>query len=241
MTKVNDLLLCSHPVRFENLNEKEYIYSDGGSCFVVFYGKDYYLITAKHVLNGYLPEQLSVLIDEKADDLIPFNLKVEPEKRNISSSEYEDITVFRIEKALLTFQQLNSLNALDLDKFKSIPSNLNKDDKLLFTGYPGHNRGINYEKQILKAQRVSMEGIYMGKYAEDHFHRLKVIDLGGVTTFDQFSGSPVLKYKSTNNGKYNVSFAGMALRGSLESQTIYFVDALIIYSILDSIENKGKN
>jgi hypothetical protein len=124
---------------------------------------------------------------------------------------------------------------LNLDEFvKRIP-NLKGGDTLIFTGYPTHSRGIDYERKVLSWQRVSVEGIYEGPRAEEHLHSITFEDLNGVQSFDGFSGSPVLKIVSTQDHKYDTSFVGIVIRGSVQANTAYFVDHIVIYNILDKI------
>jgi hypothetical protein len=234
MAILKDLFVCTRPVFFENDN-REYPYSFSGSSFVIFYRTDYYLFTLRHVLGAYHHDQVSILVNDENDQFIPFNLFSHPTYPDRTESDYGDVCVLRIDKNSLSLQQRNSLAALNLDEFVKHSPNLNSGDTLIFTGYPTHNRGIDYERRVLSWQRVSIEARYDKPYAEEHLHKIMIPDTANITSFDGFSGSPVLKIASTEDHKYDVRFAGILLRGSVEAKTAYFVDHIVIYNILNKI------
>ena len=235
MTKLKDLFYCARPVFFENNEFKEYRYTGAGTCFIIFYDDEYYIVLLQHVIDDYDEDSISILLNEKSKYFIPCSRFFEVNDPKRSVSDYADLRLMRINKKELTDKKLNLLNALDLNKFKEKYKPLKDGDTLVTAGYPDFVRNIDYKKQQLEFGLVVVEGKFIGNDLEKYVFKLKLIEEADFDNCSGFSGSPVFRLNKIGE-KYDPDLSGILVRGTASSKLFYFVGVEILYNMLEKLD-----
>ena len=76
-------------------NEGDWRFSGSGTCFLVHYGTGNYIVTAKHVINGYSPAQIRVMINPEArtGDVNCFTLGQPFTFNQYGNEDFEDFVI----------------------------------------------------------------------------------------------------------------------------------------------------
>jgi hypothetical protein len=228
---VERLLSISKPILHDTGNE-ETQYAGVGTCFLAQYGDNGFLVTAKHVLNGYDAESLAVFPNPQTPISIPFNKFVQIANADEHDSDYADITVLRIDRERFDVSPRSEVPALNLSNYDA-NWHLHKDrGKIIFFGYPTENRGVDYESYLVKSNQQLIEGEYLGPSVSQHCHNVQFDNIGSISSLDGFSGSQVFVLERKITGLNKPHFCGMMIRGTATSKSAIFVDGEVIYKII---------
>lgn len=228
---VERLLSISKPI-LHDMGVEETQYAGVGTCFLAQYGENGFLVTAKHVLNGYDAESLAVFPNPETPISIPFNQFVQIANVDGYDSDYADITILRIDSGTLEVSPGSEVPVLNLGGYNA-KWRLHKDlEKIIFFGYPTDDRSVDYENYLVKSNQRLIEGKYIGPSVSQHCHNLQLDDIGSISSLDGFSGSPVFVLEKTRAGQDKPHFCGMMIRGTATAKTAVFVGGEVIYEII---------
>lgn len=228
---VERLMSISKPI-LHDTGIEETQYAGVGTCFLAQYGDNAFLVTAKHVLNGYDAESLAVFPNPQTPISIPFNQFVQIENVDEHDSDYADITVLRIDRERLDISPGSTVPTLNLSNYDA-KWRLHKDrGRIIFFGYPAENRSFDYENYLAKSDQRLIGGKYLGPSVSQHCHNVQLDYIGPISSLDGLSGSPVFVLERKNSGRDKPHFCGMMIRGTASSKTAIFVDGEIIYKII---------
>jgi hypothetical protein len=119
----------------------------------------------------------------------------------------------------------------------SLKTSFAMGDGLGTKGYPHYANGIDYEKAIIQTGAVVLSGTYTEVGHEANIHKFQFSKLDGVPCLNGFSGSPVLKiFQNKLVAAYCAYwFAGVILRGTVQSRITYFVDRNVVFRAMEEI------
>ncbi len=237
MTSLADLTECTRPVFVEDPESEEFPYGSLGSGFSIFYDGNYYFVTLTHVIKNSKPENLVIMINDHMTDLLPFDQLTGSISPSVEESDIGDIRLLRIPNDLLNKIQLNSLCALNLDRFRSLYLTPRPDETAVISGYPAERKMIDYKKKGLKYQRFTAEGVVRGVSSEEHLYKIELIKQDEVHSMSGMSGSPVFIFGNASNGAHNARFGGVVTRGGLSGDPLFvhFVDSAVVFRMLERL------
>jgi hypothetical protein len=232
------VLRCVQPIFFED-GPEGFEYSCGGTLFYVKFRKKYFAITAKHCLRDRKFETIRLLrpsaTKEKA--FIPFEVVSEIVEPQNSSCDWTDLVFIKLSEDTLSKADKTASWFLDFDTLSKSKTAFIVGDDLGTKGYPYYARGIDYEKAIIKMGAVAWSGTYAGVSHEANIHTFKFSKLEGIPDLNGFSGSPV--FKILHNNRINTYwFAGVILRGTVQSGIAHFVDHKVIFRALEIVSRQ---
>jgi hypothetical protein len=213
-----------------------YEYFTGGTSFLARRRRVLFATTAAHALADKPDED--VWIPPNADSLERLPLRyVTGTQAALSGYELAaDLAAFRVEER---FVRDALAPAVDLDRMalldgsKAVPGG-----EIVFAGFPkGLVNAIDYETRCVSRQRFVGHGRYVESRAR-WLHRFEVGDLGRVETLDGMSGSPVF-YRGPGEDDY--CFAGVLVRGDAGVQVAHFVEAHVLWWLLDRAVRRDRN
>jgi hypothetical protein len=224
---VTELLKCAKPLMFEN-NDAEFPLSIHGTCFLARSESRYYVITAKHCLNGFSYESVRIRIIPGELEFLSLKTVTMPRE---TGWDFSDLAFFEIRHERLSPTVLGSKNFLCLDDRDA--RGVDKDEILAVVGHPSEINTIDYENIDIRTQGFSADGRYAGP-AEDKFCSIiRFNKLSPIKDMDGLSGSPVLAFREIREKEYTHHFAGVLIRGSTASGTGRFINSSIVIQALN--------
>lgn len=229
------------PVVFEQ-DDEEFPYWGKGSSFLVSNEKNYYWVTADHVIQNLGGSADSVLIfpTDNSRVALPFNLQARIKRDESDPKEFEDIVVLRIDLPSFQREGDQPLSAQDIVYGAMPAEDLNKGDDLAVIGYPSECRAVDYEDCKIKYHRKKLSGIYAGQSSIGQYcHELHINDLSGVNDCDGLSGAPIFNFVEKQCQQRRVivpTIVGIVLRGGSESNILHFVSANVLINVIRKSE-----
>lgn len=231
----------SRPVIFEH-DHSEFNYWGKGSSFLIANSKNYYWVTAAHVLvnMGGCAKALRIFPSDNSKISLPFNEQYTVNKGLTDDEDYKDIFMLRIDLNDFDSSGDAPLIAQDMKQGILPAERLEPDDELWVIGYPSESNFIDYDNREIKNTRSVLRAIYRGRSISDHCHELIIDSSIKLEDYDGLSGSPVFHMKQLNrNEQAKALLVGMLLRGTALSGRGHFVSASIIVNIINLAENNA--
>lgn len=226
---LDDTRFIVRPV-FASVDDSRYPLIFKGSCFVVVFRGDAWIVTADHVVQQLrvTPDRVRVPVELTAGRRLHFfdtRSVLWPEDRDREDTAWLDLNMIRIERGQRPFA------FVDLDKEEVAPlETATFDDAVRVHGYPASlDSGIDYERQHVALESFGVDGAYWGLTSSRFLHAAIFTHFGKVRSLDGMSGGPVFFAK---HGATRFHFAGVVVRGSVESKRIHFIDARVLIKTL---------
>lgn len=95
----------------------------------------------------------------------------------------------------------------------------------LYRGYPIAVCEVDFENHHIEQGAVTTRAEYVCRTWYEAIHELRLLDLGPLPNIDGLSVSPVFQVHNEEGTKYSRdAFAGMLVRGSIESGKIFLIE-----------------
>jgi hypothetical protein len=231
-----DILKCARPILFVNESE-EWPVSNGGTAFVAMYHKRHFVITAKHCLNqkNFRPEQFRIQYRPDARDFIPLRNGYVVSGVDANDTDQYEVAVWDVHEDHLQtelFGDYRPYPLLGIDRNTLFGPHA----AYLYRGYPINERNYDSEKRTMHQPSVSSRAEYVGPGTCAGLHELRLVAVDSLKSLDGFSGSPVFQV-TNDDGKYSrEAFAGMLLRGTVESRRVYMLEHRRVIDVLFEID-----
>lgn len=223
-----------HPVFFES-NYEDCKYWGHGTLFLFTYKREQYVITAKHVIANQMIGKLD-----------PTDLRVVlPGTRSFvrltswlhygfaDGQDEFDLIVFKVCNKSLEEISEGVLYLLDITELRCQFDFDLLSCEFLAIGYPGEER--SYDDFTITSCLTTMKLRGMTTGAGPGLITTEIVSDEGLTSIDGMSGSPVMCF---DLNKQELFFAGMLVRGTIQSRKAHFIDSRYIYAALDSYSVK---
>jgi hypothetical protein len=222
----------AHPLIFETgLDGAEY--GIAGSCFLINYRGEHFVLTAKHCLTGSNGNEVRIALNPKTKSFLPLK-QLHKAESNPPNQNYADVAIFEAAPELLQAEEQDFLEALQLDDLKLAEFQLKQDTKLVVPGFPKALNEVDYDRYVLHTQRYLPSAEYDGAADRPGIHRMQFDDLSHIDWPDGMSGSPVFFIEDHPDGHY-FGFAGMLIRAHQTWRHAEFIGANVLFFMLDTI------
>jgi hypothetical protein len=234
--KLLDIAKCARPVLFEN-DSREFPYSIGGTAFIVKFKGRSFVVTARHVLNlpSFEPRQFCIQYRPDSRDFLPLGALYLVRGADEDDSDQYDIGVREIDSEAVRpdlYDEYEPYNLLAMDRLTIY----SERGSYIYRGYPIAMRQVAFEDRRIEQGAVTSRAEYAGRTSFAAVRELRLLDLHPLTSIDGFSGSPVFQVHNEDDGKYSrEAFAGMMIRGSIESGKAYLIEHSRIIEVLTQI------
>ena len=206
-------------------------YSTEGTTFLVGYEGRAFVITARHSL---CPDNLSpvcVFPSDSSQRLLPLK-DVFFVSEDYVEDDFMDLAVIEIDMARIVDAELGQANLIDLRLASGEWLSLAGSSDFAVIGYPEKHSLIDYDQETITTERVALQGRYLGPSSQAHLHELEILDTLSLSTFSGLSGAPVFAWTERSGLAAQISFCGMALRGTPNSRRIHFLDRSVLLDAL---------
>jgi hypothetical protein len=227
---------CARPVLFENAS-REFPYSIGGTAFIVQFKGRHFVITPKHVLNTlqFEPQQFCIQYRPDSKDFLPLRALYLVRGADAADTDQYDIAVREVDADLSRVElygEYQPYNLLAMDRLTIY----SERGAYIYRGYPITLREVDFDNGHIEQGAVTSRAEYVGRTPYAGIRELKLLDLNPLTSIDGLSGSPVFQVHNEEDSKYSrEAFAGMLVRGSIESGKVYLIEHRRIIDVLISI------
>jgi hypothetical protein len=231
--KLLEIVTCARPVLFAN-NSPEFPYSIGGTAFIVKFGGRSYVITAKHVVNlkNFEAAQFCIQYRPDARDFLPLGALHLVHGADQEDSDQYDIAVREVDDSLVReelYGPYQPYSLLQMDRLTIF----SEQGAYIYRGYPIAMREVDFDNRNIEQGAVTTRAEYVGRTRYEGIHELRLLDLGPLPSIDGLSGSPVFQVHNEEGTKYSrEAFAGMLIRGSIESGKMFFIEHRRIIEVL---------
>jgi hypothetical protein len=236
-----DIVTCARPVLFANGNP-EFPFSLGGTAFIVKFQGRSFVITAKHVLNlkHFAASQFSIQYRPAGRDFLPLGALHLARGANEDDTDQYDIAVREIDAAAVheeLYGRYPPYALLQMDRLTI----LSERGAYIYRGYPIAMREVDFQNHHVEQGAVTTRAEYVGRTQYAAIHELRLLDLGPLPSIDGLSGSPVFQVHNDEGTKYSrEAFAGMLLRGSMESGRIFLIEHRRIIEVLTQVASSAR-
>jgi len=235
-----DIVTCARPVLFANDNP-EFPFSVGGTAFIVNFQGRSFVITAKHVLNlkNFAASQFSIQYRPDGRDFLPLGALHLARGANKDDTDQYDIAVREIDDAAVHEQLYGTYPPYALLQMDRLTM-FSERGAYIYRGYPIAMREVDFGNHHVEQGAVTTRAEYVGRTRYEAIHELRLLDLGPLSSIDGLSGSPVFQVHNDEGTKYGrEAFAGMLLRGSIESGRIFLIEHRRIIEVLTQIASSA--
>jgi hypothetical protein len=230
--RIKDLINCSRQMLFENA-DLDYAYSSRGTGFICRYCDRLFVVTARHVVDGFAPDALRVQVHPNGRDFVPHNARVTLVPVDANDPDHTDLAIFPLESALVDDTLFNDYAPYTLvdGMVRGIPPG---NGQLIFRGFPHDNSFIDYDRLVIHQQPVILEGDRIGNSQMAHCHEIEIRDVSPCTTLDGMSGSPVFWVGEASPQRAHL-FTGVMLRGTHASRRAHYVEGEVLVAALQRL------
>lgn len=234
--KLLDIVTCARPVLFANDNP-EYPFSVGGTTFIVKFRGRSFVVTAKHVLNlkNFTAGQFAIQYRPDRRDFLPLGALHLARGANEEDTDQYDIAVREINGAAVREELYGPYlpySLLQMDRLTLF----SERGAYIYRGYPTAMREVDFENHQVEQGAVTTRAEYVARTRYEALHELRLLDLGSLPSIDGLSGAPVFQVHNEDGTQYSrEAFAGMVLRGSIESGRIFMIEHRRIIEALTQI------
>jgi hypothetical protein len=234
---------ASRPVLYEQENS-EFSYWGKGSSFLIANSRNYYWVTAAHVLKnmGGSADSLRIFPSDKSKISLPFNEQYTVNKGATDDEDYKDIFMLRLDLADFDNSGDAPLIAQDIEIGIMDTRGLKQNDVLWIIGYPAETNFIDYEAYRINRTRSVIRAIYKGESISQHCHEIEFSTSIELNDYDGLSGSPLFYMRQIVHDGEEVLLpllVGMLLRGTASSKIGHFVGAGVIENIVNLAEGNA--
>mgnify|MGYP006287179327 FL=1 len=222
--------LANHVRQMLFENEGEWRFSGSGTCFLLRHGAANYVVTAKHVVNGYSPAQIRVMVnpDLPTGDVNCFPLRQPFTFARYGDEDFEDFVV-----APILDNNIDQSNAGLFFPYESVSGchfSVTATNRIVVAGYPDENQEVDYEREQISGQATLALASDIGLRGADLMYELTLGSDCGLSSFSGFSGSPVFSHSADST----VRVIGVVLRGGAQCRKLRFLD---IRAVVGGIEH----
>lgn len=217
------------PLVFETGIE-DFPYSVSGTAFLVGYEGRPYVLTTRHALNPENIGPICIFPSDTSQHFIPLK-DVFFVPRDDVSEDFVDLAVVRIDMSRVT-QEVAQATLIDLASASGHWEVDSQDAEFVILGYPEDGSSVDYDKQMLRTDRVILRAKYIGCSISPHLHEIEISEPHALTTFSGFSGSPIFAWATRAGLPAAPVLCGMAIRGSSLSGRIHFLDRSVLLDAL---------
>ncbi|MGB6307655.1 MAG: hypothetical protein WBF89_07655 [Steroidobacteraceae bacterium] len=231
--KLLEIVTCARPVLFAN-DSPEFPFSVGGTAFIVKFLGWSYVITAKHVVNlrSFEAGQFCIQYRPDAREFLPLGALHLARGANEGDSDQCDIAVREVDDSVVReelYGPYQPYSLLQMDRLTIF----SERGAYIYRGYPISMREVDFENHNIEQGAVTTRAEYVGRTPYESIHELRLLDLGPLPSIDGLSGSPVFQVHNEEGTKYSrEAFAGMLIRGSIESGKIFLIEHRRIIEVL---------
>ena len=220
--KVSELLDAPRGILAETGIE-EFPYRRIGAGFLASFRDLGLFVTAKHVVAGEDPNDILVFPTTDHDSLAL--LKQADIEGDDSFTEIA-LFPFKAETLDIDFPAWRSLAVPITQGAVSRGRNsLQASSDLVVAGIPEENRIPDYDNKRLPFTTVVLPAIYEAVDGRNWIHRGRLLQTGGLASFQGLSGSPVLTLTPPTWG-----LAGCLIEASIESMLFHFIDSAVLWN-----------
>lgn len=228
MNDLDDIRQVPRPVFLET-GDDDYPLRRTGSCFLVAFHGDVWIVTAKHVLQGHSPSELKILRSDewRKPEFFELGETLEPsDPRDPEDTAWEDVIVVRV------VEPAGDVMVVDLDTTALARLSMARTtDYVRVVGYPrALDNAINYPELTIHISAFSNDGRYAGPTESKLVHRIEFEDFGTVTDVHGMSGGPAFLAREEEATWW---FAGVVIQGSVVSKSLRFVDGEVVAQTLE--------
>lgn len=228
---LTNLAKSVQPLVFET-GVEDFPYSAVGTVFLVGYRGKAYVVTTRHGLKPENPPPICIFPTDSSTRPLPLG-QVFSVHGNDVPDDFMDLAVIDILPTRFEHPELGQATLIDIAKAYDDGWACRAENMELFVvGYPSDHSEINYEKQELRTDRVVLWGRYVGRSTMDYLHTFEANQSQGLPAFSGFSGGPVFGLQAQLDNCSKPILCGMAIRGTLESGLIHFLDASVLLDAL---------
>jgi len=237
--KLLDIVTCARPVLFAN-NNPEFPYSVGGTAFIVKFQSRSFVITAKHVLNlkNFDAGQFCIQLRPDGRDFLPLGA-LHLVRENMDDTDQDDIAVREVDDNALSedlYGPYKPYSLLQMDRYTIF----SERGAYIYRGYPIAMREVDFGNRHVEQGALTTRAEYVGRTRYEAIHELRLLDLAPLQSIDGFSGAPVFQVHNEEGGKYSrEAFAGMLIRGSIESGKAFLIEHRRIIEVLTQVAQRA--
>jgi hypothetical protein len=227
---LDDVSRCARPILFETEDER-FKYAGNGSSFVAVRDETWMLFTASHVIGTADPHSVRVLPTDTARRWLRFNRRARVTSLLEGDPDLADVACLTIDVADLKTPDCETLAGIDLRCPTATPK---VDNQLWIGGYPGISRGVGYDARVITAIGFGIGARYVGPSIGARCHEIELTEIGALTDFDGFSGSPVFWIGDQDGDLVTLRLAGMVLRGTAAFRRAHYVDVSVLLAAAET-------
>ncbi len=235
------LRACARPVIFET-GIPEAPFSTTGTGFIVAYQKSLFVVTARHVVGDYPVSKLLVFPWDRAKQPIRFTnwTFVEVTQGDESDEHASDILIVHAEGQSLSRNDARKSQTLIFHQPKAEDWFRDRfTSKFFLCGYPSIKSSVDYFRVEINTVQMFFSGSYARPTPYSGLcHELDIENPLSLENYTGLSGSPVFCVEGFGS---KVRFCGMALRGTVKSGRIHFVEADVILDALHRAQQRVSN
>jgi len=231
---------ASRPVLYEH-DEPKFAYWGKGSSFIIANTRNYYWVTAAHVLTnaGAHVNSVRIFPSDHSKISLPFDQQYSVNKGLADDEDYKDVFMLRVDVSGFDKSGDAPLVAQDLEVGWLSADWLTRNDELWIVGYPAESNYVDYDVDKISNTRSVLRAVYEGPSDSTHCHRLRMETSIRLVSYDGLSGSPVYCMKHRHHDRQELVFpllVGMLLRGSASSGIAHFVNSKVLLDIVKLAE-----
>lgn len=224
----NSLSSTVHLLVFET-GDSEYPFFIRSTGFLVGYGGRVFLVTARHALTPQRINPLCIL--SPSGHVLPLlDVYFAPEAD--VEDDFADVGVVELDLQKIGDEH-HDTRILPLESVSGDWLQVAQVAGCFTLGFPNECSNFNYDSGKVEMGIVELVGPYQGNALAPYLHEFKVENAILLKSFSGFSGSPVFCRHLSTSGCEVLRLCGMAVQGTPESQIIRFIDASVIYDMLE--------
>lgn len=231
---VRYLFSLARPLMFDN-RHNAFRYNSRGSCIIVKHRGKYFGLFAKHSLtrNGYQAKQAMLPYNWKSGEHLPVaamhiidtNLEDEP--------DHKDVIVVTADARKLVPRKLKGGQVAEF--VPNMYQERTTNTRYFITGFPNEENIVDYEMKHIKRSAIiieldlDIENRYVG------IDQYRFRESGGLLSFSGFSGAGIFSLTRNGDGRANLRFEGMLIKGSVESMLGFALRWDLLQNYIDGI------
>jgi hypothetical protein len=225
------LARSTRPLLFEN-DDPNYVYTKRGSCTLLAFHKEHFVVFTEHQRHGYSPEAIRIVRGFAGGPALATDtfIVVNP----CGGEEIEDLRALRVSTNHHKQQELSDFFPLPAQPLPSVQSAL----MLIAIGTPTQARMIEYEPAhiyvgtvpvacIYERRSTSVAGLHTVRINPSHTASLRL-------QVDGMSGAPIFSIDG-HPGSYVVNFRGTILRGG--NGRLHYIDNMLICRMFEKLRS----
>jgi len=223
------------PLVFET-NLPECPYSTQGTVFMVGYAGRAFVVTARHLLRPDDCPAICIFPSDTSQRIMPLKDVFFVSNSHVPD-DFMDVAVIEIDMKRVTDPEIGNARLIDLNLASGDWLSESETAEMFILGYPEEHSFVDYDHETLTNCRWTLHGRYAGASEVDYLHKFEVSGKHTLSAFSGFSGAPVFAWIKLSGDRGQIILCGMALRGTMSSGLIHFLDRSVL---LDALKVKLK-